>query len=361
MSIRDGMKFMDKSTIMIRKGEDIDVLALQTYLHEHNVTSGDIRIEQFQSGYSNLTYLLRCREAEYVLRRPPNGANIKSAHDMGREFKALALLKPVYNKVPNPIIYCEDESIIGTPFYVMERVHGIILRSSPPMGMSLTPSLMMAISENVIDNLAALHLLDLHSTGLIELGKPEGYVTRQVEGWIERYEKSKTDNLPSMSHLSDWIKSNIPIDNPPAMIHNDYKYDNMVLALEDHSKIKAILDWEMATVGDPMMDLGTTLAYWAEITDDNALKPFSLTWMPGSLKRQEVIDRYQLRTGNEVKNIVFYYAYASFKLGVICQQIYARYKRGSTTDMRFASLIGVVNACGQNGLKAIEKDRISNW
>ena len=361
MSLREGMKLMDKPSTMIRQGEEIDRLALQTYLQDNRVTTGDISVEQFQNGYSNLTYLVRCREGEFVLRRPPKNANIKSAHDMGREFKVLSLLKPVFDKVPTPTVYCEDTSVIGAPFYVMERVQGIILRNKPPKGMSLTPAMMRTVSESAIDSLVDLHSLNIESTGLIELGKPEGYAKRQVEGWIGRYEKSKTDDLPSMAGLSEWIKDNIPEDNAPSMIHNDFKYDNMVLSLENHSEIKAILDWEMATVGDPMMDLGTTLAYWGEITDDAALKPFNLTWMPGNLKRQEVIDRYQLRSGREVTNIVFYYAYASFKLGVICQQIYARYKRGSTTDARFASLIGVVNACGKNGLRAIEKDRISNW
>ncbi|MFY0652019.1 MAG: phosphotransferase family protein [Cyclobacteriaceae bacterium] len=355
------MRLMDKSSPIVRKGEEINKQALQTFLQDNRITFGDITIEQFQNGFSNLTYLIRCREGEFVLRRPPLGAKIKSAHDMGREFKVLSLLKPVFTKVPTPTIICEDESIIGAPFYVMERIPGIILRSKAPTGMSLTPALMRNISENAIDLLASLHSLDINETGLIDLGKPEGYAERQVEGWIDRYEKSQTDQLPAMTELSEWISSNVPEDNAPVMIHNDFKYDNMVLSLDNHAEIQAVLDWEMATVGDPMMDLGTTLAYWAEITDSAALKPFSLTWMPGNLKRQEVIERYQLRTGKEVNNIVFYFAYASFKLGVICQQIYARYKRGSTSDSRFASLIGVVNACGQNGMKAVEKDKISNW
>ena len=361
MSLRESTKLMDKPSTLIRKGEEINIASLQEYLRESSIASGDIFVEQFPSGYSNLTYLIRAREGEFVLRRPPMNSNIKSAHDMGREFKVLSLLRPIYDKVPTPIIHCEDESVIGAPFYIMERIQGIILRSSPPKSMALTPTLMRTISETAIDNLADLHSLDIHSTGLIELGKPEGYVKRQVEGWISRYEKSKTDELPSMEELSHWIASNIPTENAPAMIHNDYKYDNFLLSLENHSEIKAILDWEMATVGDPLMDLGTALAYWAEIADNAALKPFSLTWMPGNLKRQQVIERYEEKTGTQVKNIVFYFAFASFKLGVICQQIYARYKRGSTTDARFASLIGVVNACGNNGMKAIEKDRISNW
>ena len=361
MSLRDGNKLIDKSG-SVRKGEELNIEALQIFLSQKGSQFSKITIEQFPGGFSNLTYLVIARDgSEYVLRRPPFGAKIKSAHDMGREFKVLSILKPIYDKVPNPIIYCEDESIIGAPFYVMERVKGIILRNSPPSNMNLTPDLMRKISENAIDNLADLHNIDIHKHGLIDLGKPEGYARRQVLGWIDRYEKSKTDMLPSIEGVSEWIKKNIPEDNKPCMIHNDYKYDNMVLSIEDPSKILAVLDWEMATVGDPLMDLGTTLAYWGEINESASLKPFNLTWMPGNLNRQEVLDRYQEKTGTEVKNIVFYYAYASFKIGVICQQIYARYKKGMTKDPRFGGLIGVVKACGENGMKAIEANKIRNW
>lgn len=360
MSLRNESKLVDKSAA-IRQGEELNIESLQKYLGGIDSQFSQISVEQFPGGFSNLTYLIKAGDKEYVLRRPPFGANIKSAHDMGREYKVLSMLKPIYDKVPEPIVYCEDESIMGAPFYVMERVRGIILRNTPPKDMSLTPALMKRISEHTIDNLANLHLLDIEKHGLIELGKPEGYAKRQVEGWIGRYEKSKTDMLPSIEEVSNWIKTNVPEDNKPCMIHNDYKYDNIVLSIDDPSKILAVLDWEMATVGDPLMDLGTTLAYWAEINDSPALKTFNLTWMPGNLNRQEVLDRYQEKTGIEAKNIVFYFAYASFKLGVICQQIYARYKKGLTNDPRFAGLIGVVKACGENGMRAIEKDRISNW
>lgn len=360
MSSNNQSDLMDKST-SIRKGEELDIEVLQQYLKKVDAQFAHIEIKQFPGGFSNLTYLLKAKNKEYVLRRPPFGANIKSAHDMGREFKVLSMLSPVYDKIPKPTLYCDDKTVIGAPFYIMERVRGIILRNTPPKDMNLTPELMHKISKNAIDNLADLHLLDIRKHGLDQLGKAEGYTKRQVDGWISRYEKSKTDVLPAMEQVSEWMNKNIPTDNQACMIHNDYKYDNMVLSVDDPTKILAVLDWEMATIGNPLMDLGTTLAYWAETNDSPALKPFNLTWLEGNLNRQAVIDRYQEKTGFDINNIVFYFAFASFKLGVICQQIYARYKRGLTQDPRFAGLIEVVKACGANGAKAIEKDRISNW
>lgn len=359
MALRDSNILIDKST-NVRKGEELDVASLQAYLNNHSGFDGTISIEQFPSGFSNLTYLLRCDHNEFVLRRPPFGANIKSAHDMAREYKVLTMLQPVYDKIPDPVLYCQDESVIGAEFYIMKRVKGIILRGKPPARLSLTSELMRSISENTVDNLANLHLVDIDQSGLRELGKPEGYARRQVEGWIGRYEKARTDEIETMEQVSQWMMDNIPEDNKPAMIHNDYKYDNIVLSAKNPREIIAVLDWEMATVGDPLMDLGTTLAYWAEVHDSPALKPFNLTWMPGNLNRMEVIDRYQEKTGFNIDNMLFYFVYASFKLGVICQQIYARYVKGHTKDPRFAGLIGVVQACGANASKALEKDRIWN-
>lgn len=358
MALRHKNSLIDKAT-NIRKGEELDVASLAKYLKQFEGWEEDIQVEQFPSGFSNLTYLLRCGNNEYVLRRPPFGANIKSAHDMGREYKVISTLQQVYEKVPKPILHCEDTDIIGAEFYIMERVQGIILRSKPPGNLSLTPELMRSISENAIDNLAELHCIDIDNNDLSDLGKPEGYAKRQVEGWIERYERAKTDALPDMEEVSRWLAQNIPQDNAPSMIHNDYKYDNIVLSADNPREIVAVLDWEMATIGDPLMDLGTTLAYWAEIGDHAALKPFNLTWMPGNLNRTEVLERYQNKTGFNVDNIVFYFVYASFKLGVICQQIYARFKKGHTQDPRFAGLIGVVTACGVNASKALSKGRIS--
>ncbi len=344
----------------VREGESLDVEKLKSYLEEQTDDfGGEVAIRQFPSGYSNLTYLLKIGEKEYVLRRPPFGANIKSAHDMGREYKVLSALKPIYGQVPQPVLYCQDESVIGAPFYLMERVEGIILRNKPPQGMELTPNLMRSISEAAVDNLADLHSLDLQSSGLISMGKPEGYVQRQVEGWTKRYYNAETDKIDGMDKTARWMQENQPTESAVAFIHNDYKYDNLVLDPKNPSNIIAVLDWEMATVGDPLMDLGTSLGYWAEANDSPALKPFNLTWTPGNLTRQEVVERYARRRGMEVPDMLFYYVFGAFKIGVIVQQIYARYKKGYTQDPRFAGLIHVVQACAANAEKAMQSGKIS--
>jgi len=255
----------------VREGESLDTDKLKRYLQEQlEDFSGDIEIKQFPSGYSNLTYSLRVRKKEYILRRPPFGANIKSVHDMGREYRVLSVLKPVYHQVPQPVHYCEDESVIGAPFYLMERVKGIILRNKPPQGLELTPKLMPSISKSAVDNLADLHSLDLEQSGLIGMGKPEGYVQRQVEGWIKRYYRAETEKVAGMDQAARWLQENQPAESSVAFIHNDYKYDNLVLDPENPSRIISVLDWEMATVGDPLMDLGTSLGYWAEANDSPA-------------------------------------------------------------------------------------------
>jgi len=343
----------------IRKGEELNLSRLKNYLGEHLTGfSGQLEVSQFPSGFSNLTYLIKSGDKEYVLRRPPFGANIKGGHDMGREFKVLSLLKPVYPKVPTPMLHCVDESVLGAEFYVMERVKGVILRGRPPKDIDLSPALMKSISESCIDNLANLHTMDLKASGLEGFGKPEGYTQRQVEGWIKRYYQAETDTLDSMNQVADWLKKNMPEQKHVSFIHNDYKYDNLVLNPDNLSEITAVLDWEMSTVGNPLMDLGTSLAYWAQADDSEALKPFSLTWLPGNLTRGEFVDRYAEKTGFDMSNQVFYYVFGAFKIGVIIQQIYARYKNGSTQDPRFANLIFAIKACGANAVKAIERDRI---
>ncbi len=352
---------IDKA-VAARDAEVPDNYKLKNYLASHLPgLEGELVIEQFPGGYSNLTFLLKVSGREYVLRKPPHGANIKSAHDMGREFNVLTALKPVYKPIASPILYCDDLTIIGSPFYIMERVRGIILRNRVPKGMELTPPIMKSISESAIDNLAALHSIDLDTTGLINLGKPEGYIQRQVEGWIKRYVAAETDNIEGMNKTAEWMQANKPDDAEPAFIHNDYKYDNLVLDPENLNKIIAVLDWEMATVGSPLMDLGTSLGYWGEATDSDALKPFNLTWLPGNLTREEVVNRYVAAKTIAVPDMVFYYVFGSFKIGVIVQQIYARYKKGLTSDARFASLLQVVQACAINAQHAIRFKRISNF
>jgi aminoglycoside phosphotransferase (APT) family kinase protein len=345
---------MDKAKD-IRPGEELKEKALQVYLQQYWPGHERITdIKQFPGGYSNLTYALSTNQGEYVLRRPPFGANIKSAHDMGREFRVLNLLQPHYNKIPQPVLMCENTEVIGAPFYLMERVQGVILRNQVPKDLDLTPARMRALSEATVDNLAALHAIDIEATGLIDLGKPEGYIERQVTGWIKRYRKAETDTVASMDALTEWLPQNQPPDGAPGLIHNDYKYDNLVLDPNDLSHIKAVLDWEMCTVGDPLMDLGTTLAYWINPGEENMLTQgvANLTWLPGNLTREEVVERYAMASGRNLDDISFYFAFGAFKIGVILQQIYKRYKEGHTQDPRFAFLIELVKVFGKRGIGA---------
>lgn len=350
---------IDRST-SIRPGEELNIAQLQPYLTTYlPQLRGDLQIEQFPRGFSNLTYLLRMGEQEMVLRRPPFGANIKSAHDMGREYKVLAGLIQVYPKVPRPLLYCADESVIGAPFYVMERVKGVILRAQPPRDLVLTPDLMQQLSTAAIDNLAAIHAVDYAAAGLADLGKPQGYVQRQVEGWTKRYRNAQTDDLPNLEQAITWLATHLPAESGAALIHNDYKYDNFVLDPANLTHIIAVLDWEMCTIGDPLLDLGTTLGYWIEPHDPQALAGmFGLTTLPGNLDRGQLLERYMATSGRAVADPLFYYIYGLFKIAVIIQQIYFRYRQGHTQDARFATLSQVVRDYGDMAALALEKGRI---
>ena len=354
-------QYIDKP-IKIRDTNSLNTKQLLDYLVKYfpEIKNG-FKIEQFPGGYSNLTYLLKWNEGCCVLRKPPLGANIKSAHDMGREFKVLSLLKPIYNTAPKALLFCNDENIIGAPFYLMEKVNGIILRNKVPNGLTLSSSLMKSISISAINNLASLHNLDIVASELIQLGKPEGYVQRQVAGWIKRYQNAATDEVLDMNKTADWMMENIPSKTFTSFIHNDYKYDNLILNPNSITEIKAVLDWEMATIGDSLMDLGTTLAYWAEANDSDALKPFNLTWLDGNLTRDQVVEQYAVTRNISLPSMLFYYVFGSYKIAVIVQQIYARYKKGLTTDKRFASLMYVLKACAHNAQQAIQYQRISNF
>ncbi|GAB3556374.1 phosphotransferase family protein [Spirosoma fluminis] len=347
----------------IRAGEELDLITLNPYLLEHVPAVGEVLdIQQFPGGFSNLTYLLKTAGNEYVLRRPPFGANIKGGHDMGREFRVLSLLQGHYDQIPAPIIYCENPDVLGAPFYVMERVSGVILRASMAPKLTLSPTLMRQLSEALVDNLVAIHALDSQSTGLIQLGKPEGYVQRQVDGWIKRYRTAETDSIPAMNVVGDWLPANYPQPQPPAFLHNDYKYDNVVLAADANGMptpvITGVLDWEMATVGDPLMDLGAALAYWSEATDSPAYKNFNLTWLPGNLTRQEVVTRYADKSGRNVSNILFYYVFGLYKNAVIAQQIYARWKQGHSQDSRFGHLLPMIVELANKAVASIETGKV---
>ena len=344
----------------VRPGEELDAGALAAYLRARLPgADGPVEVRQFPRGFSNLTYLVRVGEREMVLRRPPFGANVRGGHDMEREHRVLAGLHPVWPKAPRPLLYCADPEVVGAPFYLMERVPGVILRDRPPAGVALDADTMRGVCLALVDTLAELHAVDWRAAGLEGLGHPEGYVQRQVEGWAARWEKAKTDAVPEMDAAAAWLSAHRPPESGAALIHGDYKYDNLVLDPAVLTRVRAVLDWEMATLGDPLMDLGTTLGYWSEPRDPPELKMFGLTHLPGNLDRQGVAERYAAATGRDVSGVVFYFVYGLFKVGVICQQIYARFRAGKTKDPRFAGLLHVVRACGRMAGVAIERGRVS--
>ncbi|HEV2496065.1 MAG TPA: phosphotransferase family protein [Terriglobia bacterium] len=328
----------------VRPGEELDLARLEPFLRSHIPGScGGLRAEQFPSGHSNLTYLVHLGEREVVLRRPPFGSKVRTAHDMGREYRVLSKLHPVYPPAPQVLLYCDDLSVLGAPFYLMEPIHGIILRRDPPAGLPFSPETARRLSESFIDNLAALHRLGYAAIGLADLGRPEGYLERQVRGWIERYHGSATHDLPEVERLSTWLRENLPSTSEAALIHNDYKYDNVVLDSSDVTKVVGVLDWEMSTIGDPLSDLGTALTYWVDPGDPDELQAirWGPTTCPGSLTRAQLVERYAQATGRDVSGIAFFVVFAQFKVAVIVQQIYYRYHRGLTRDPRFASLLEV--------------------
>ncbi len=353
-------RWQDRSS-PVRQGEELDLERLESYLKAQLPDlEGDLTIRQFPSGFSNLTYLLRFSDRDLVLRRPPFGAKIKSAHDMGREYNILSHLHQVYPKVPRPLLYCQDESVLGAPFYVMTRLSGVILRPQMPEEMIPQKEEMAAIAGAFIDNLVTLHDVDYQAAGLRDMGRPEGYVQRQIEGWTRRYHNAKTDEIVEIERVAAWLEKHLPAESVPALIHNDYKYDNIVLDPANWSRIVGVLDWEMATIGDPLMDLGTSLGYWVEAGDPEEIQILRLspTNLPGNPNRQEVVQSYALASGRDIPAVLFYYVYGLFKLAVIVQQIYARYKRGFTRDRRFAGLIHAVRACGWMAEEAIARKLI---
>jgi aminoglycoside phosphotransferase (APT) family kinase protein len=344
----------------VRDGQGFDVGALATWLRTRlEGLEGEPELSQFGRGYSNLTYLVRFGPRELVVRRAPPGVAIKSAHDMGRELRILSALAPTWSKAPRPLAGCDDASVIGTPFYVMERVRGIILRAKVPEGLTLDPPTMRRVSEAICDTLSEIHRIDWKAVGLGDLGKPEGYVERQVRGWSERYVKAKTDEVPQVDRLGAWLHQHMPRESGATLVHNDFKYDNIVLA-PDLSGVVAVLDWEMATIGDPLMDLGTALGYWIEPDDPPVFQVtvFGPTNLPGNLTRVELADRWSKATGRDASNVLFYYAFALFKLAVVAQQLYKRWIDGLTKEERYAVMLEAVKAVASSALVAIDKGRI---
>jgi aminoglycoside phosphotransferase (APT) family kinase protein len=345
----------------VRRGEELPLDALAAYLmKELPYLHGDLEVGQFPRGYSNLTYLLRVGKTELVLRRPPFRANIATAHDMDREVRVLTGLGKIYDYVPHVLAYCADPEVIGAPFYVMARLHGVVLRAGGGQLPTVAPPVMARLAAMAVDNLAAIHGLDVEAAGLANLGRPAGYVARQVQGWTRRYAAAATNPQPDLEAALAWLAGHQPPESGAALIHNDYKYDNLMLDAEDLTRLVAVLDWEMCTVGDPRLDLGTTLGYWTEPGDPPALvEHFGLTTLPGNLDRAEVVERYCAAHGLAPFDPLFYYVYGLAKIGVILQQIYHRYTHGRTQDDRFARLDAAVAACGEMARRALAAGRIS--
>lgn len=355
------MDFSD-GTRPIRDGEEFDIRRVEQFLKESIPgLDGELTVTQFPGGHSNLTYLVRVGGREMVFRRPPFGRKVKTAHDMGREYRILKALRPAFPYCPEPLAYTEDESIIGCPFYVMERIRGIILRKNLPEGLSFTPDEARLLCEKLIDVFVELHRVDYGSIGLEGFGKPLGYVRRQVEGWSERYRAARTPDAPDYAGVMSWLADKMPPESPLAgVIHNDYRFDNVVLDPQDPFRIIGVLDWEMATIGDPLMDLGGALAYWVDHDDPPAMQAIRMvpTNLPGMLTRRELIARYAERMGISLVNSDFYYCFGLFRLAVIAQQIYWRFYNGQTKDERFKLMIVAVHVLEEAARRVIEKSSL---
>jgi len=328
-------------TIPVREGEELDAAAVERALRERieNLPEGRLEIRQFPSGASNLTYLLRIDGWEAVLRRPPFGPVPPKAHDMRRESHILERLHRVYPLAPRPYFFCGDESVIGAPFYVMERRRGVVVDDSFPEGVEPTPGLCRGISRTVVDTLVELHAVDPEEAGLADIGRPQGFLERQVGGWISRWERARTEEVPEAAPLARWLSAHLPESPPPTIIHNDFKLNNMILDPGDLTRVRAVLDWEMATVGDPLFDLGVSLSYWAQHDDPpelQAVLPTVTSTSPHFMTRGEFVERYAAKSGRDLSGMRWYLIFGYFKLAVILQQIYYRWHRGQTKDPRFA-------------------------
>ena len=355
------MALTDQST-EVRSGEELDAFRIDAYLKAHMADlHGTPAISQFPGGASNLTYLLQYPERELVLRRPPFGHKARSAHDMGREYRILNQLKEAFPYCPEAYLHCTDESLIGSEFYVMQRVKGVILRSDLPPELALDARQTEQLCKNFIDKLVDLHRVDYQACGLGDLGKPQGYVQRQISGWCERYEKAMTPDAPAWEQVRQWLVAKMPADSPTSsIVHNDYRFDNVILDPANPMHIIGVLDWELTTLGDPLMDLGNTLAYWIQADDPAPVQLMRRqpSNAPGMLTRQAFVDYYAERAGVRIDNFDFYYTYGLFRLAGIVQQIYYRFFHGQTQDKRFAQFIHMNRLLEQMSLSVIEKSSL---
>ncbi|HEY2974861.1 MAG TPA: phosphotransferase family protein [Pyrinomonadaceae bacterium] len=360
----------------VRTGEELDTATLDRYLREHLATqvsqfdpTSTIEIAQFPGGHSNLTYLVRYGDQEFVLRRPPVGPVAPTAHDMPREYKLLSVINPSFPLAPKPILLCENAAIIGVPFYLMERRRGFIVRSKVPSQIGEDLTLRRRLSEAMVDTLVALHAVDIQSTGIVQIGKPAGFVVRQVHGWADRWQRSQTGDLAEMDQVIQWLVDRIPPDSADeaTIVHNDFKLDNLMLADDDPSRVVAVLDWEMCTVGDALVDVGLALSYWTMqggrkgeggTAGDQNSSLRAVTNGPGWMTRDEIIERYETKTGRDLSRIAFYETFARFKVAVVIQQIYFRYVQGQTHDERFRNFDGLVRELVREALKLAQQSGI---
>jgi aminoglycoside phosphotransferase (APT) family kinase protein len=337
---------MSEAAERSRAGEELNLPAVESWLRGVDSTlQGPVQVTQYSGGASNWTYRLRFANRDLVLRRPPQGTKAKSAHDMAREYRIQSALKPAFPLVPTMVGLCQDASVLGCDFYVMEHLDGLIPRSRMPEGVRLTPEQTRTLCTRVIDALIELHRVDYQAAGLGALGKGPGYPRRQVEGWTERYQKARTWNVPSFRSVSAWLKERVPDDVGTSVIHNDWRFDNVVLDKADPTRVIGVLDWELATIGDPLMDLGSALAYWVEAGDNAFMRAARRqpTHLPGMLRREEVVAYYLERTGLKPASWAFYEVFGLFRLAGIAQQIYYRYHHGQTRNPAFKRFWVLIN------------------
>jgi aminoglycoside phosphotransferase (APT) family kinase protein len=341
------MSFIDQPRA-VREEDQLDIAAIHQFLLSslsQKDLQGELHIKQFLGGASNLTYQLDFDNQAFILRCAPKGTKAKGAHDMAREFQIMECLKPVFSCVPEMYIYTDDTTIIGREFYVMEKMTGIIPRANLPKGLNLDEIETRQLCTNVLDKLIALHKIDIQESGLNTFGKGEGYAQRQIDGWCTRFEKAKTWNVPNFAYIMDYLKQNMPSQERNCFIHNDFRFDNVVLNPNNPLEVIGVLDWEMATVGNPLMDLGNSLAYWTQADDDMVMRSIRRqpTHLKGMLKRSEVIDYYFDEMNLPKENFTFYEVYGVFRLAVIIQQIYYRYYHKQTTNPAFKNFWLMVN------------------
>lgn len=328
-------------TVSVREGEELNSTNLKSFLNEHfpQLLHEELTIKQFSAGHSNLTYLLKMGEWEGVLRRPPLGPVAPKAHDMKREYRILSEIHPLFGVTPEPYVFSDNERIVGSPFFIMERKRGEVFDTSFPAHLLVTPDVCRKISEEMVSKLVELHSIDYRKTTLHEISKPEQFMERQVHGWIKRYERAKTSEIREVKQLTHWLIKNVPGNAESTIIHYDYKLNNAMFS-SDLKSMVGLFDWEMATVGDPLADLGVAMGYWIQ-NDDPELLKFGLgkppvTIMDGFYSRRQFIEEYSRKSSRDVNHIHFYLSFAYFKLAVIVQQIYYRFKMGQTRDSRFS-------------------------